>query len=397
MRSRYVWLLGKALVGAGTRRGALALAVAVLLLSGMACGGETPSPTAAPTTVVQPSPTPSSSVFDTGRTAFGFTPSSPEITAESFTATLQAIGQHADVILTMPQVPWAEFIQQPDGDSPTIDEMRNTLNFVCQHGLETIFVIDPLQSFDRRKIATFPTELAGGNFGTPEVRQAFKNFALRLVREFHPRYLGLASEINTYADAEPEDFANYLSLYREVYAAIKDEAPETQIFVTFQWEDLSSVGLFSDDEPARVKWEIVESFEPELDLWAISTYPYFAFDDAAQIPADYYTTLLSRTSKPLAVAEGGYLSQDAGPFHGSPQGQVGYLEALHSQIGERLAFWIYLVIDDFDIEAYARLLTEHGSPVDVETVALFGTLGLRSKDGEPKPALETWDTLRSGE
>ena len=99
----------------------------------------------------------------------------------------------------------------------------------------------------------------------------------------------------------------------------------------------------------------------------------------------------------MAVAEGGYLSEDAGPFHGSPQGQVGYLEALHAQIGERLAFWIYLVIDDFNIEAYARQLTEHGSPADVETVELFGTLGLRSKDGDPKPALDTWDRLRSGE
>jgi hypothetical protein len=397
MISRYGCLLGRVLVGRGSRRGALALGIAILLLSGLTCGGGTPSPTATPTTAVHPSPTPSASVFDTGRTAFGFTPSSPEITAESFTATLQAIRQHGDVILTMPQVPWAEFIHQSDGDSPTIDEMRNTLDFARQYGLETIFVIDPLQSFDRRKIATFPPELAGGNFGTPAVRQAFKNFALRLVREFQPRYLGLASEINTYADAEPEDFAHYLSLYHEAYAAVKAEAPETQIFVTFQWEDLNSLGPFSDDEPGRVKWEIVESFEPELDLWAISTYPYFAFDDATQIPADYYTSLLSRTSKPLAVAEGGYLSQDAGPFHGSPQGQVGYLEALNAQIGERLAFWIYLVIDDFDIEAYARHLTEHGSPADVETVELFGSLGLRSKDGEPKPAMEVWDRLRRGE
>jgi hypothetical protein len=134
-----------------------------------------------------------------------------------------------------------------------------------------------------------------------------------------------------------------------------------------------------------------------LDLWAISTYPYFAFDEAAQIPSDYYTPLLSRTSKPLAIGEGGYPSEDVGPFHGSLQGQVGYLEALDTQIGERLAFWIYLVIDDFNIEAYARHLTEHGSPADVEAVELFSSLGLRSKDGEPKPAMETWDRLRSGE
>ena len=406
MQKKKGCLTGKRLMGGGLRSPALSLVVVLLLLALQGCGGGAPERTkpstqvpSSPTPSIQvpSSPTPSISVFDTGRTVFGFFPSSPELTSESFVATLEAIGQHGDVILVQMQIPWADFIDQPDSDSPAIVEMRNTLTLARQNGLEPIFVTDPLQAFDRSKIATFPPELVGGNFGTPGVRQAFKNYALCLVREFHPRYLGLASEINTYADAQPEDFSNYLSLYREVYAAIKAEAPETQVFVTFQWEDLNGVGPFADDAPGRVKWETVEAFEPELDVWAISTYPYFAFDDAAQIPADYYTPLLSRTSKPLAIAEGGYLSENAGVFQGSLQGQVGYLNALDTQIGDRLAFWIYLVIDDVDTAAYARFLTEHGSPADEDLVGLFGTLGFRTKDGEPKPALATWDELRSDE
>ena len=51
-------------------------------------------------------------------------------------------------------------------------------------------------------------------------------------------------------------------------------------------------------------------------------------------------------------------------------------------------------MSDVDVEAYAEHLTEHGSPAEVETVALFGTLGLRTSDGDPKPALETWDNMR---
>jgi hypothetical protein len=333
-------------------------------------------------------------VFNSGRTAFGFFPSPPEITTESFIATLQAIGQHGDVVLLQVQVPWADFINGPDGGSQSIEETRGTLSLARDNNLEAIFVTDPLQAFDRREFASLPPDLAGGNFGTPGIRQAFKNFALRLVREFHPRYLGLASEINTYADAHPEDFDNFLSLYHETYAALKAEAPETLIFVTFQWEDLNSVGIFADDSPGRVKWEIVEAFEPQLDIWAISTYPYFAFKSASDIPPNYYTPLLTRTDKPLAVAEGGYISEDAGPFQGTPQDQVGYLKALQTQIGQRLAFWVYLVIDDFNVEAYAQYLTEHGSPATIESVRLFGTLGLRSKDGTPKPGMEFWDRLR---
>ena len=368
----------------------------VLLLAVMACGGGSTA-TSEPEPVSQASPTSTLSIFASGRTAYGFFPSSPEITAESFVATIEAIGQHGDVILTMPQVPWGDFIENADGESMAIEEMRGSVALARQNGLEVIFVIDPLQAFDRRVIATMPPELAGGDFGTMNVRDAFRNYALRLVREFQPRYLGLASEINTYAGSEPEDFSNYVTLYHEVYAAIKAEAPETMVFVTIQWEDLNSVGIFSDDSPGEIKWDVVENFEPNLDVWAISTYPYFAFDSADQIPDDYYTSLLSHTSKPLAIAEGGFLSQDAGAFHGSPQDQIDYLHAIDGQIGSRLDFWVYLVLDDVNVEAYANFLTEHGSPADVELMALFGTLGLRTKDGVPKPALEVWDGFRSGE
>jgi hypothetical protein len=377
--------------------GIIALAAGFLFLAIVACAGGIPAATSEPESTSTATPTFSPSIFHSGRTAYGFFPSSPEITTESLIATIENIGQHGDVILSMPQVPWAEFIESSDGESPAIEQMRGSLDLARQNGLEFIFVIDPLQAFDRRVIASLPPELAGGDFSTPGVRSAFENYALRLVREFHPRYLGLASEINTYADAQPDDFSNYVTLYHEVYTAIKAEAPETKLFVTLQWEDLNSAGVFSDDSPGGIKWDIVEQFEPDLDVYAISTYPYFTFESAVQIPQDYYAPLLSHATKPLAIAEGGYLSQDAGTFHGSAQDQIDYLQAIKGQLGERLAFWVYLLIDDVNLEAYADYLTGHGSPAGVESLAYFGSLGLRTKTGEPKPALEVWDGFQSND
>jgi hypothetical protein len=377
--------------------GIIALAAGFLFLAIVACAGGIPAATSEPESTSTATPTFSPSIFHSGRTAYGFFPSSPEITTESLIATIENIGQHGDVILSMPQVPWAEFIESSDGESPAIEQMRGSLDLARQNGLEFIFVIDPLQAFDRRVIASLPPELAGGDFSTPGVRSAFENYALRLVREFHPRYLGLASEINTYADAQPDDFSNYVTLYHEVYPAIKAEAPETKLFVTLQWEDLNSAGVFSDDSPGGIKWDIVEQFEPDLDVYAISTYPYFTFESAVQIPQDYYAPLLSHATKPLAIAEGGYLSQDAGTFHGSAQDQIDYLQAIKGQLGERLAFWVYLLIDDVNLEAYADYLTGHGSPAGVESLAYFGSLGLRTKTGEPKPALEVWDGFQSND
>ncbi len=363
------------------------LPLIALLFTTLACVGDTPGAL----------PTPNVSVFDSGETAFGFFPSPPELTAESFLANLQAISEHGEVIMLMRSVPWSDFIESQDAKSTDIRELRDVLTLASERSLEPIFVIDPLNGLDRREIAPLPPELTGSNFGTPELRAAFKHYALRIVEEFSPRYLGLASEINTYADAQPEDFMNFLSLYREVYYSVKAMAPETQVFVTFQWDDLNNAIPFDttlDGEPFQPKWDQIEIFEPELDIWAISSYPYVIFNYAAEIPADYYTPLLNRTKKPLAVAEGGYTSRDIEPFRGTPEDQIGYLSAMDSQIGNELVFWIYLLLDDVNGEAYRQHLSlSIGEKAD--TILWFEAVGLRQSDGTPKPALEVWDEIRN--
>ena len=227
------------------------------------------------------------------------------------------------------------------------------------------------------------------------MRAAFTNFTLRIVREFKPEYLGLASEINTYADTHPDDFPNYLSLYQEVYDLVKAESPKTQIFVTFQWDELNNLipEIAGERKPYEINWEQIEIFEPRLDLWVISSYPFVVFGDA-DIPAGYYSPLLERTEKPLAVAEGGMPSQPKEHIQGDPQDQVAYLNAIHGQIGERLAFWIYLLLNDFNLDSYAKLMKQQGHGGDVQTLGWFATVGLRTAAGEAKPALEVWDGFR---
>ena len=95
------------------------------------------------------------------------------------------------------------------------------------------------------------------------------------------------------------------------------------------------------------------------------------------------------------MAEGGYTSQPVGPFPGSPQDQVDYLDAIHSQLGgDRLAFWIYLLINDFDLESYAKMMSDNGHSADVNTLGMFASVGLTASDRTPKPALAVWDSFR---
>ncbi len=362
-----------------------------LLTAALACGE---APTGTPIAI----PSLESSPYDLGRTLYGFFPSPPEVTIESVMATYKAIGEHGDVVLLQQSIPWQDFKSSIDTPSSAITDIHNQYVLAHQNGLEIIFIVDPLNGLNRREFQGLPFGWEA-SFGNDKIRTAFTNYTLRIVREFQPRYLGLASEINTYADAYPDDFPNYLSLYSEVYQLVKAEAPDTQIFVTFQWEELNNlIPDLAQGKPYEPNWSQVEAFEPELDLWVISSYPFVAFRRGADIPADYYSPLLSQTSKPLAVAEGGFSSQPVGPVAGTPQDQVDYITAIHEQLGgNQLTFWIYLILTDFNLDSYAGLMRKQGQGDDINTLGMFASVGLREFDSTPKPALEVWDGFRKDE
>jgi hypothetical protein len=364
------------------------LVISILAAAGLACG--TPTPPA-------PLPPPAPSAFTIGGTAFGFFPSPPEISLESVMAHFADLSRHADLVLLQNNIPWQAFPLEDGKEPQALIDIRNQVTLARQNGLDCVFVIDPLNGLNRREFSGLPWGWEA-SFANPKVRQAYLDFTLWTVRTFGPSHIGLASEINTYADAHPEDFPDFVSLYHEAYAAIKAQAPQTQVFVTFQWEDLNNmIAGANENRPAyQVNWEQVEAFEPELDLWVISSYPFVAFRRASEIPDDYYAPLLARADRPLAVAEGGYASVGAAPFSGSEADQVGYLQAIEQQIGGRLSFWVYLLLTDLNLDSYAEALKAGGlGRQDLETLSLFASVGLQNLDGTPKPALAVWDDLRA--
>ncbi len=380
----------------------------VCLLASLACAPAQPEaaaispptsaamPVTASTPTASPAVSPTPEVSPAPRTLYGFFTSPPEPALESMLHTYELMGKHADVALFQQNIPWADFLTGSDGESAAFTDIKNNYTLATQNGLDVIFVIDPLNGLNRREFYGLPEDWTH-SFGDSQVRAAFTNFTLRIVREFRPAYLGLASEINTYQDAYPDDFLNYLSLYDTVYDMVKAEAPETKIFVTFQWEEMHNlIPELARGGPYEVNWEQMEQFEPRLDVWAISSYPWAAGLPGDGIPDDYYAALLAHTAKPVAVAEGGYNSEMVnGIFPGTPQSQIDYLNAIHTQIGgERLAFWVYLIISDLNTESYAAILIQQGQDVDAVTLGYFARIGFFSIDGEPKPALALWDSFR---
>ena len=356
-----------------------------ITLATLACGGQTIPPP------------PEDSVFDSGRTAYGFFPSPPEVSLESIFKLYEDMGDHGDFVLIQQNTAWEDFVSGVEGGSQTRTDLINQVKLARQNDIEYIFVIDALNGLNRREFIGLPAGWEA-SFANPDVRSAYRNYALWVVDTFHPRYLGLASEINTYMDAYPDDAPNFVSLYNEIYALVKAEAPETQIFVSFQWDDLNN--MFPQPEEGNrqkfdVNWEQIEAFEPNLDLWVISSYPYFVFPSGAEISTDYYSPLLLRTSKPLAIAEGGYSTQAVGFAQSTPEDQVAYLNALHTQLGPRLAFWVNTLLNDFNLDSYAEQMKADGrNPNDALALGNFAYIGLREFDGTAKPALQVWDGFR---
>ena len=368
------------------------IATFILALAALACGQ--PSQPSLPTT---PVPTPVNSVFNSGRTGYGFFPTPPEVSLESVLKIYKDIGSHADFVLLQQNTPWQDFVNSVDGTSQSRTDIINQVTLARQNNLEYVFVIDPLNGLNRREFKGLPFGW-DASFKDPKVRAAHKNFALWVVRQFHPHYLGLASEINTYMDTHPDDAQNFISLYNEIYAAVKAEAPDTKIFVTFQWDEINNlIPQVANGRPRlQPNWDQIEAFEPNLDIWAISTYPFVVFKSGTDIPSNYYTPLLSRTSKPLAVAEGGFTSRPVGPFNGTSDDQVAYLNAIHNQIGSRLAFRVYLLLEDFNLDSYSNYMKSHGiNNADVNTLGMFASVGLANSDGTPKSALDMWDSFRT--
>lgn len=359
----------------------------ILGLLAWACNSGTPTPRLTPTTSLPITDPAAPSAFDAGKTAHGFFPSPPDARNDTILNHFKDLGDHADFILIQPNIPWEDFVDGVEGSSKGREDIRNQTILAEIHDLEWVFVVDPLNGLDRREFYGLP-EGWEASFANPAVRQALTNFSLWIMAEFEPRYLGLASEINTYMDAHPEDVPHYLSLYQEIYDQVKAQFPETQIFVTFQWDDLNNMfPSVSEGRPAyHTNWDQVEMFEPRLDLWAISSYPYFVYQHGEGIPDDYYARLLEATEKPIAVAEGGFTSIR------DPQDQVAYLRAVDDQLGDRMVFWVYLILSDLNMEALRPRMVEQGMPEeDIQTLSQFASIGLQTPDGTPKPALEVWD------
>ncbi|MEM3660683.1 MAG: hypothetical protein QXU11_09800 [Thermoproteota archaeon] len=123
----------------------------------------------------------------------------------------------------------------------------------------------------------------------------------------------------------PNGFQHFVSLYEEIYDAVKKLSPETKVFCTFAREIIS--------ENREADLTILSMFKPEkMDLIVFTSYPYAVqgVNRPSDIPDDYYSKALSHLpGKPFGFSELGWPSIDV---FGGEQAQADFI----SQVAGRL-------------------------------------------------------------
>lgn len=304
-----------------------------------------------------------------------------ELNAASYQEAFDLAATSGEIVLIQRAPPWANFLPGADVSDDTAKTTASEKRALADGHLRLFFAIDPTDSATGRdRLADLPPSLAGRDFGDAGVRSAFISYATYVALNYKPAYLALGVEMNLYYDKNGDDLENFKTLYAEAYDRVKQISPDTQVTVTFQYEDLQ--GLMPTAEEHYEEWPLVRAFDPKLDVVAISTYPSFAFPTAAAIPKKYYSQLRAFTDRPIIIAETGYASEPG------PQGVNSGSE------GEQAAF-VRRVLDEaqaLDILAVIWFAAWDPAYAEDSSFDVFRHIGLLRTDRSEKPAWSDWAT-----
>ena len=330
-----------------------------------------------------PTPTPTLEPGTRARSfAMGISSLPAELTDESYAETFELAGQVGEVILIRRTPPWEELLASDSFPSKeTTSSTQRERDLAKEHGLQLFVAIDATDvSEDTGQLEGLPADLRGAGFENEDVRSALLRYVQYVLVNYQPAYLAIGVDVNAYQRRYPSDYPSFVSVYEEAYVQVKQAAPETQVFPTFQLEAMR--GLLPVDDPGEPQWGLLDDFAARMDLLAFSSYPGVAFDAPEDIPSDYYTGLDERTDKPVAITETGYPSDapDEGDGDEPPTEteQAAFLRRLlrdADRIDMGLVVWFAGQDPTFEGGASSDLIRH---------------IGLRRRDGTGKAAWQVW-------
>lgn len=291
-------------------------------------------------------------------------------------------GQTGELVLIQRPPAWDEFTEGETISSETNATTQGEKTLAAENGLQFMVAIDVLDPSTRAAVAV-PAEWTERSFADDKVRQAYLGYVEYMAKNYQPRFMALAVEINLLYEQDREEFEAFLPVYREAYDRVKRASPDTVVFASFQYEELlGKVPWKKDHEP---RWELTTLLSPQLDAFAISTYPSFVYPSVEDVPSDYYTQIRDHTNLPVVIAEAGFSSATG------PDGVNSGTE------GDQARFVTTLLSDAEAIYASAVIWFAGADPLFTSDlpIDLFRSIGLWRSDGTPKLSVGAWQAVAS--
>ena len=313
----------------------------------------------------------------------GFSSVPAELTQESYRDALDLTARHGEVLLIQRAPEWAEFLPGVE-PSERLDELTVRERVaVEERGLRLFYALDPFDPLDRGRLAGVPDGYEGADFSNADLRAAFVAEARYVATSYEPAYLALGVEVNATFERSPEQYQAFLATYREAYRAVKTVSPGTQVFATFQYEQL--LGVVPWEPPRQPRWELLDDFAGRLDVFALATFPSVAYEVANDLPPLYYQQIRDHTQLPIAFASVGFASAP------SPDG-------VHSSTEPEQRRYLQRLFTDADALAAELIVWFAGRDpafVGGSDLDLLSSVGLRDAGDGEKEAWMVWEETAS--
>jgi hypothetical protein len=217
----------------------------------------------------------------------------------------------------------------------------------------------------------------------------YRQWVFAVADKLRPSYLGLVAETNLIRELAPDSVYQALVVMANAVAAqIRAAAIPTRLYVSIQvetaWGALGGpggpyVGIAQD----RTDFPFVEAI-------GLSSYAYLGgYADPDDLPADYYSRIVSGTTLPVLVVEGGWPSITVGSVVSSAAEQARFIRRQVELLQGTDARGLFQ-ITFYDIDLTGFPPQPPGSPI-----GLFTHLGLADSAMNPKPALAVWDSVEA--
>jgi exo-beta-1,3-glucanase (GH17 family) len=251
------------------------------------------------------------------------------------------------------------------------------------------------------QLATKPLVVVLG-FQTPDEWETsvegFIQVASQMLTDYPQiEYLGIGNEVNVLQKKYPENFAHFVAAYQQIYSNLRENFPKVKMSPTFQYEEMvGRAYLVTGKVETDSQLSLLEQFEPMMDMVAITTYPYFAYQDPENIPLDYFTQISEYTTKPIVITETGWMARKAyaPPLEGlQAEGYTGS-ESEQDRYLEKLIYMSELV--NIDVVNWAFLNDigpwKNGGAAAIG-VELFDSIALHDNEGRAKVVWERWKKI----